>query len=249
MGNRIETIVSSIVEKVRGVLVEQRVTPEEFRAGIGYLVGTAEAKELPLLIDVFFNITVAEIKNIDSEASPTELQGPYFREDAPLVTDEIKTDPRFEGVPMLLRGKVTDIKGAPVSGAEIFVWQSTPDGKYSGFHEGVPAGFYRGKILTGPDGGYNVRSTLPVPYQIKNDGPVGALLEKMGRHSWRPAHVHYKLRKPGFKELTTQAYFEGEDWVGDDCCGGSTNPDLLIPKVTEGGARLVEVNFRIEKAG
>jgi chlorocatechol 1,2-dioxygenase len=201
------------------------------------------------LIDVFFNITVAEITNMDSDASPTELQGPYFREDAPLVTEEIPTDPRFKGTPMLLRGKVTDTKGEPVGGAEIFIWQSTPDGKYSGFHEGVPAGFYRGKLLTGPDGKYNVRSTLPVPYQIKNDGPVGALLEKMGRHSWRPAHVHYKIRKPGFKEVTTQAYFEGGEWVGDDCCGGSVNPELVIPNRTVGDARLVEFDFRIDRAG
>lgn len=249
MGNRLNDIVSSLVESVRKVLVEHRVTPEEFRAGIGYLVEAAEAKELPLLIDVFFNITVAEITNMDSAASPTELQGPYFREDAPLVTDEIATDPRVKGTPMLLRGKVTDTKGDPVAGAEVFIWQSTPDGKYSGFHEGVPAGFYRGKVLSGPDGKYSVRSTLPVPYQIKNDGPVGALLEKMGRHSWRPAHVHYKVRKLGFKEVTTQAYFEGGEWVGDDCCGGSVNPELIVPNRMVGDARLVEFDFRIEKVG
>jgi chlorocatechol 1,2-dioxygenase len=249
MENRLDKVVSSIVDAVRKALIEHRVTPEEFRAGIDYLVQTAGAKELPLLIDVFFNITIAEIRNIDSAASPTELQGPYFREDAPLVTDEIQTDPRFKGTPMLLTGKVTDTKGSPIAGAELFIWQSTPDGKYSGFHEGVPAGFYRGKLLTGPSGEYKVRSTLPVPYQIKHDGPVGALLEKMGRHSWRPAHVHYKLRKAGFKELTTQAYFEGGEWVGDDCCGGSSHPDLIVADKVIGDMRLVEVDFRIERTG
>jgi protocatechuate 3,4-dioxygenase beta subunit len=39
---------------------------------------------------------------------------------------------------------------------------------------------------------------LPVGYQIPHKGPVGAMLKAMDRHSWRPAHVHFKVRADGF---------------------------------------------------
>src|SRR3546814_9936126 len=65
---------------------------------------------------------------------------------------------------------------------------------------------------------YNVRSIMPIPYQIPNEGPTGALLTAMGRHSWRPAHVHYKISAPGMHTHISQAYFEGGAYVEDDCC-------------------------------
>src|SRR3546814_20910306 len=67
---------------------------------------------------------------------------------------------------------------------------------------------------------------MPVPYQIPYEGPTGRLLGHLGSHTWRPAHVHFKVRKDGFELLTTQYYFEGGNWVDDDCCHGVT-PDLI----------------------
>src|SRR3546814_2055462 len=87
--------------------------------------------------------------------------------------------------------------GRPLARATIDVWHSTPEGRYSGIHDGIPPHYYRGKIVTDADGRYNVRSIMPIPYQIPNEGPTGALLTAMGRHSWRPAHVHYKISAPG----------------------------------------------------
>lgn len=246
--NRVDDVVSAIVEGIRHALKEKNVTFDEYRAGIRHIFQTADAGELGLLIDLFFNTTICEIESKTSKASPTDLEGPYFIEDAPFVTDRIKTMEQFGGEPMLLRGTVKDTAGKPVEGATVFVWSSTPDGKYGGFHGNIPNDYYRGKLLTGKDGRYTVESTVPVPYQIKNDGPVGALLEAMGRHSWRPAHVHYKIRKPGFRELTTQAYFEGGEWVDDDCCEGNSSRAYVMPKVVEGGKRIVEIDFVVDRA-
>ena len=248
--NRTDAVVSAIVDGVRQALRDHDVTFEEFRMGIGHLQKTAEAKELPLLIDLFFNTTIVENTNKDSEASPNDLQGPYFIEDVPDVTASgvIKTMPHDKEQPMLLRGHVRDTTGAPVEGATLWIWSSTPDGKYGGFHDKIPGDFYRGKITTGANGEYLAESTVPVPYQIPHSGPTGALLDMMGRHSWRPAHVHYKVRKPGFKEMTTQAYFEGGDWVDDDCCEGKHTNDFVIPEKYEDGKRLMDVDFIIEPA-
>lgn len=246
MTNRIDAVVRSITEGIRSALKEQGVTFDEYRLGIKYLLESSEAKELPLLIDVLFNTTIVEIQDKISKASASDLEGPYFSEDAPQVSDKIQTMEEFGGDPMVLRGKISDTNGNPVPDATLFIWSSTPDGKYSGFHDNIPVGYYRGKLLTGSDGTYEVESTVPVPYQIPNAGPTGALLNAMGRHSWRPAHVHYKVRKKGFRELTTQAYFEGGDWVGDDCCEGKLTDDFVISEKLEDGKLIVDVNLTIE---
>ena len=86
-----------------------------------------------------------------------------------------------------------------------------------------------------------------MPYTIPNTGPVGALLEMMGRHTWRPAHVHYKLRHDGFQELITQAYFEGGDYVDDDCCEGIVPPEFVKPHVKENGKVIFDVDFTIQR--
>jgi protocatechuate 3,4-dioxygenase beta subunit len=62
------------------------------------------------------------------------------------------------------------------------------------FHNNIPRDFDRGKLRTDDAGRYQVRTTVPVAYQIPRKGPVGAMLEAMDRHSWRPAHVHFKVR-------------------------------------------------------
>src|SRR3546814_6961195 len=60
--------------------------------------------------------------------------------------------------------------GRPLARATIDVWHSTPEGRYSGIHDGIPPHYYRGKIVTDADGRYNVRSIMPIPYQIPNEG-------------------------------------------------------------------------------
>lgn len=249
MSNRLETVVDAIVEGVRNALRDNNVTMEEYRKGMQFMAETMKQGEIPLLIDLYINTTIVEIANRDREGSSNDLQGPYFLPDVPDVTDgKIKVMEEFGGDPMILRGQVTDTSGAPVPHATMFIWNSTPDGKYSGFHDDISPEYYRGKLQTDENGNYSVESTVPVPYQIPNQGKVGQLLEMMGKHSWRPAHVHYKVLKEGFKDLTTQAYFEGGDWVGDDCASGMHTDEFVMPHVEEDGKKIMEVNFTIDKA-
>jgi chlorocatechol 1,2-dioxygenase len=227
--------------------VKHDVTFDEYRQGIAYVMKAVNEHELPLLIDVFLNTTICQIENRNFRGSLSTLEGPYFLEDAPFVNGALKTfkDDRHE--PLLLCGMVTDEFGAPIVGAVVDVWHSTPDGHYGGFHNDIPREFYRGKLRTDVAGRYSVRTTVPVAYQIPHQGPVGALLEAMGRHSWRPAHVHFKVRASGFHTLTTQSYFEGGDYVDSDCCEG-VHSALIHPDRREGGVRLIENDFKLVPA-
>lgn len=251
MSDRVTTITTDIVEAVRDVLRKHDVTFQEYRAGFMHLVKTQQAGEIPLLIDVFFNSTIVDIENSTRKGSKAAIQGPYFVEGAPHVSgelairDEDKDQPR-----MVMRGQVTDIAGKPVPGAVIDVWHSTPEGRYSGIerHGEVDKKYYRGKITTDANGRYECHSILPVPYQIPNKGPTGQLLEEyMGGHSWRPAHIHYWVQADGQRDLISQAYFEGGDYIEDDCCNGGGS-DFMVPEVYEDGVRVMEVDFRLEPA-
>jgi len=249
MSNRVSEITMGIVNAIRAELVKHEVTFEEYRAGFGHLIATQQAGEIPLLVDVFFNSTIVDIENAKRKGTKAAIQGPYFLPDAPEVDGEIAIRSEDQGHPrMILTGKVTDLSGAPLRDAVIDVWHSTPDGKYSGIHDNIELKYYRGKIRTGADGTYRATSLLPVPYQIPNEGPTGELLEKhMEYHSWRPAHVHYWVQADGQRDVISQAYLEGGDWVDDDCCNGVA--DHLIPPVEhEGDVRVIRMDFALEPA-
>ena len=55
MSNRLETVVASIVEGVRGALVRNDVTSDEFRQSIEYLRENVVSDAFPLLTDVHIN--------------------------------------------------------------------------------------------------------------------------------------------------------------------------------------------------
>ncbi|HKY21356.1 MAG TPA: chlorocatechol 1,2-dioxygenase [Vicinamibacterales bacterium] len=247
---RVKEIAETLIESVRSALKKCAVTEAEYRQGVTYLMQASEAKEIGLMCDVFLNSTIVAIKAEKSKGSMPAIQGPYFKEEAPLVDGKLKTYDSDDHKPLLLYGSVKDETGAALSDAVIDIWHSTPDGRYSGFggfHGDIPVDYYRGKVKTDASGQWRVQTTLPVPYQIPNKGPTGALLGMMGTHSWRPAHVHFKIRKPGYEPLTTQYYFEGGDWVDSDCCNG-VNKDLVKPVVMRGLEQHMELNFVVERS-
>ena len=249
MNERAKAITMDIVEAVRDVLRKHDVTFAEYRAAVGHLIKTQEAKEMPLLIDVFLNTTIVEIENRGRKGSQAAIQGPYFRPGAPAVTDALAIRDQDQDQPrMIIRGTVSDLNGKPVAGGVIDVWHSTPEGRYSGVHDNIPLEYYRGKITTDADGRYEVRSILPVPYQIPNQGPTGELLEKhMGGHSWRPAHIHYWIHADGYRDLISQAYFEGDKYIEDDCASGG-GKTFMVPEVYEGDVRVMKVDFTLDPA-
>ncbi|MFC3229888.1 dioxygenase [Marinibaculum pumilum] len=245
--NRVDEVVYDIVKAVREVMARHDVTYEEYRSAVGFLMGYADAApfEIPLSCDLWFNATVHDIEMKSRQGSTTALEGPYFKEEVPLVRDSLKVL-EGQGEPMIIRGKVTDLQGRPVEGAELYIWHSDPDGFYSGFCDYMEdLAYYRGRLKIGADGTYAVRTSVPAPYTIPHDGPTGRLLEMMGRHPWRPAHVHFRVRAKGFLEHITQAYFDGGDYVDSDCVEG-VRPPLIHALGNEQGVRVLQKDFVLD---
>lgn len=124
------------------------------------------------------------------------MEGPFYKAGAPKRSK--LRDQGMAGTPFTLTGKVLNTRGEPVSGAEVDVWQADDVGAYdnSGFT-------LRGITQADRNGNYKVETILPKHY-------------KTGPNSYRPAHIHFKIRGKGVKELTTQLYFDGDKFNSVD---------------------------------
>jgi catechol 1,2-dioxygenase len=107
------------------------------------------------------------------------------------------------------------------------VWQAN-DAAYYDVQLPQSEPHLRGRFPAGEGGIFELRTIVPPPYEIPKDGPVGKLLEALGRHAWRPAHLHLKVSHPSYAPLTTMVYFEGDPWLDSDTIG-SVKDSLVVP--------------------
>jgi catechol 1,2-dioxygenase len=70
---------------------------------------------------------------------------------------------------------------------------------------------------------------MPNGYGCPPDGSTHALLDLLGRHGQRPAHVHYFVTAPGHRKLTTQINIDGDKYLWDDFAFASR--EGLVPPV------------------
>ena len=140
-------------------------------------------------------------------------EGPYYKKGAPKRWS--LADNGMPGTPFELTGRVFSSKGVALPGPELDVWQANDSGDYDN------TGFtLRGIVIADDHGVYKLKTILPKHY-------------KTGPNSYRPAHLHFKLRAPGCKELTTQLYFKGDPYNPVDT---SVRPSLMLrPKDTGKG--------------
>jgi protocatechuate 3,4-dioxygenase beta subunit len=87
---------------------------------------------------------------------------------------------------------------------------------------------------------------MPVSYPIPNDGPAGELLEDMGRHPFRPAHVHFMISAPGYRTLITHLFIAGDQYLASDAVFG-VKPSLIVQPEPRGGAQTVEYDFGLAR--
>jgi protocatechuate 3,4-dioxygenase beta subunit len=71
-------------------------------------------------------------------------------------------------------------------------------------------------LVADAEGRFWFRTIVPSHYPIPTDGPVGELLRATGRHAFRPAHIHFIVAAPGFRELTTHIFVAGSQYIDSD---------------------------------
>jgi hydroxyquinol 1,2-dioxygenase len=92
----------------------------------------------------------------------------------------------------------------------------------------------RGRFFTNADGVFYLRTIRPLGYMIPMDGPVGDMIRAQGRHGFRPAHIHFLIGAPGYREVVTALYIAGDDHIDSDTVFGVT--DSLVAEVKDGDA-------------
>lgn len=222
---RLQKVLPDALAALHGVIEKHRVTEEEWAAVLSFLTAVGRQDEFVLLSDVTKTSVLVDAISHEGESgvTPSDVEGPLYREDPPWREKPVKIYEDYEGAEngevLFVRGRVTSAGGAPVSGAVLDVWQTGPDGGYDLWDERQPDYNFRGRFGVGEDGAYEFQTMVPRPYTIPTDGPVGRLLEAIGQHPWRPAHIHFKVEAEGHEPLITQVFFPDDPYLDDDTIG------------------------------
>ena len=113
-------------------------------------------------------------------------------------------------------GQVRGADGRPIPGAVVDVWHANTKGGYSFFDPSQSKWNLRRRIETDGEGRYRFRSIMPSGYGCPPEGTTQELLDRIGRHGQRPAHIHFFVEAPGFRKLTTQINIAGDKYLHED---------------------------------
>ncbi|HXK16007.1 MAG TPA: dioxygenase [Gaiellaceae bacterium] len=174
---------------------------------------------LSMLVDALAN-------PLPSGATESTVLGPFYVPGSPLRPYGASIAEEVAGAPAWIHGKVLDLDGGPIPGAELDVWQNGDDRLYAVQNAEAPEDHLRGRFTTRDDGSYAFLAVRPVPYTIPDDGPVGRMLAATGRHPWRPAHVHMIVRAPGYRTLATHIFDRESEYLDSDAVF-AVKPSLL----------------------
>jgi hydroxyquinol 1,2-dioxygenase len=225
---RLAAVMEVITRKMHEAVKEIEPTQEEWFKAIMFLTDTGQLcnewrQEFILLSDVLgVSMLVDAINNRKpTGASESTVLGPFHVADAPELPMGANICLDQKGEPMRVRGRILDTSGNPIGNAKIDVWQANDEGFYDVQQKGIQPDFnLRGVFRTGPDGTYNFRGVKPKFYPIPDDGTVGKLLAALGRHPFRPAHLHYIISADGFDTLTTHIFDPDDPYINSDAVFG-----------------------------
>jgi protocatechuate 3,4-dioxygenase beta subunit len=225
---RLAQVMEVITRHLHAAVKEIEPTQEEWFEAIMFLTRTGQMcndwrQEYILLSDVLgVSMLVDAINNRKpTGASESTVLGPFHVADAPELPMGANICLDQKGDPMLVKGRITGTDGKPIDHAKIDVWQANDEGFYDVQQKGIQPDFnLRGVFRTGSDGSYHFRGVKPKYYPIPDDGPVGQLLGKLGRHPYRPAHLHYILEAEGYETLVTHIFDPDDPYINSDAVFG-----------------------------
>ncbi|SCA56020.1 Hydroxyquinol 1,2-dioxygenase [Candidatus Terasakiella magnetica] len=249
---RLKEVMTAFSKHMFAFINEVQPSEEEWMTGIQFLTELGQTcndvrQEWILFSDAFGVTMLMDYINHHKEQGSTEssVLGPFYRERAPVYEkgDSISQD--HVGEETLLRGRVTDRSGKPIVGASLDVWQTAPNGMYEVQDENQPDFNLRGLFKTDENGEYEIRTVKPVSYPIPDDGPVGKLLGAVGRHPYRPAHIHFIVNAAGKKPIITQLFTKGDEYLSSDAVFG-VKDSLVVDYVQKEDGYQVEYDFVLE---
>ncbi len=224
---RVRDVMTALVQHLHAFVRDVKLTEAEWFEGIRFLTETGHItderrQEFILLSDVLGVSMLVTALNHRKPKGCTEATvfGPFHVPGAPLYAlgDDVANG--AQGEPTFVRGHVRGLDGTAIADAEIEVWQADQEGHYDVQFPDLEEHRARGILHSAADGSFHFRSILAESYPIPHDGPVGRLLERLGRHPWRPAHLHFMITAPGYRRLITHVFRQGDRYLDSDAVFG-----------------------------
>lgn len=252
---RLKLILRDLLEGLMALIVKHDIDESEVWQAVSFL--QQGAGEFGLLmpgvglehfLDLYMDAKDAEA-GLDG-GTPRTIEGPLYVENAPLVENDanLTDDPDDTGT-LYMSGHIAGPDGEPVPNAILHVWHANSKGFYSHFDptsEQTPFNNRR-RLKLGADGRYGFQSKMPNGYSVPPGGATDQLMQKLGRHGNRPAHVHFFVEAPGYRTLTTQINFGDDPFAADDFAFGTREGLLPVPN-RQGDSAYIAFNFVLQRA-
>lgn len=150
-----------------------------------------------------------------SPFTPSESEGPFYPQSTQKDLDFDLTvvdgvNEKAKGQIVFIQGHVVDENAQPIEGVTVDIWQANAAGRYRHPDDTNPAPLdpgFQGWAIVDSDkrGAFRFKTIVPGAYPVNEQ--------------WvRPPHIHFKVSKKGYRQLTTQMYFPGNelnrsDWL------------------------------------
>lgn len=224
---RLKQIMTSVVQHLHAFARDVQLSEEEWFQGIQFLTDVGhitddKRQEFILLSDTLgLSMLVTALNNRKPRGcTESTVFGPFFVEDAPQYENGDDVGNGAKGEPCFVTGRVTGLEGEAIANARIDVWQADSDGFYDVQYAEAAGAHGRGTLHSLADGSFHFRSITAESYPIPHDGPVGRMLAALGRHPWRPAHLHFMIDAPGYERLITHVFRSGDQYLDSDAVFG-----------------------------
>ena len=240
MEPRTREIMGSLVQHLHDFVRDVNLTHDEWREGIAFLEGcaaieTKDRHEFVLASDVLGVSSLVDMLHSSPKSTSSSVLGPFHVSGAPPLAVGGDMKRNFGGPVLLAEGVIRDTDGNPIPNAEIDIWQTAPNGLYASQDDEQDTFSFHGLMNVGADGRYAFTTVKPVEYTVPTDGPVGGILDACGRHPWRPSHLHYIVKAPGFKSLVTEVFPDDDPYLDQDTVFG-VRDDLVMKYETKQAA-------------
>jgi hydroxyquinol 1,2-dioxygenase len=227
---RLKEIMAAAVRHLHAFAREVDLTPEEWLEGIKFLTATGQMctayrQEFILLSDTLglsSLINSLHDRRAIESSTKSSLLGPFYRQDSPTFELGESIATKAVGKDVGIYGRITNIAGQGIPNASIEIWQPDEDGYYDLQKHDPKEMDLRGRFFTDAEGCFHLRTISPLGYMIPMDGPVGDMIRAQGRHGFRPAHIHFLIGAPGYREVVTALYMAGDDHIDSDTVFGVT---------------------------
>ena len=239
---RFRQIMTGLIRHVHAFVREVELTEDEWFEAIKFLTATGQKcddkrQEYILLSDVLgVSMLVDAINHRRSAATENTVLGPFYVHGAPEIELGGDMAKGWNGEPTFVSGRVLATDGKPVPGALLDLWQSNAEGWYDVQLADTGGRQLRARLRTDEQGRFRFRTIKPTAYSVPTDGPVGQILNRMGRHAMRPAHLHFIVTAPGYETVVTHLFVEGDPYLESDAVFGVKNSLVVDFKRNESEA-------------